>query len=518
MNTKAIIYCRVSSNEQEETGYSLPAQEKLLTEYATRKDLHSIRVFSVAESASGAKQRQVFDEMLTYMKENNITDLLVEKVDRLTRNLKDAVVINEWVDSDETRKIHFVKQNLVIHKNAKSDEKFRWDIEIVLAKKYISNLSEEVRKGQKEKISQGWLPTKPPIGYKTIGEKGKKIHIIDPVNAPFVKKVFEYYASGNHSMKSVIDKLFDDGFRTRAGGRMVKSRVEDLLNETFYYGSIRWNGLLYPGKHEPIITKELFDKVQSVKLSRSTPSKSKHNLTFRKMIECGGCRGTITGEIQKGITYYHCSHYRDCPKKKWATEKIVEEQILAVFDLFKHVTPEEAEDIKQKIKSIHAEEIVYKENAIQALQERYNRLQRRLEMLYEDRLDSKITVGFWETKKQEIDTEQAGISNDLKRIKNQETKYYEIGLNILDLAFNARKVYTNKNRTPEEKRLLISYLFSSMSLFGETLDYKLKEPLVALSKRLKSRIEQKNIFERKKAFTSKVKAPFVSKNDFVLPR
>lgn len=149
------MYCRVSSKEQEETGYSLPAQEKLLKEYAQRKGFTIVKVFSISESASGVKQRQVFHEMIKYAEKNRIPHLLCEKVDRLTRNLKDAIVVSDWLENNEERQLHFVKQNLVLHKDAKSDEKFRWDIEIILAKKYIANLSEEVKKGQKEKIAQG---------------------------------------------------------------------------------------------------------------------------------------------------------------------------------------------------------------------------------------------------------------------------------------------------------------------------------------------------------------------------
>ena len=96
-NNDAVIYCRVSSKEQEDTGYSLPAQEKLLTEYAQRKNLTILKVFSVAESASGAKQRKIFGEMMEYMRKKNIQILLCEKVDRLTRNLKEAVVANDWL-------------------------------------------------------------------------------------------------------------------------------------------------------------------------------------------------------------------------------------------------------------------------------------------------------------------------------------------------------------------------------------------------------------------------------------
>ena len=165
IKTKAVIYCRVSSKEQEETGYSLPSQEKLLKDYAERKGFAVAKTFAIAESANGAKQRKVFDEMIKFAEKNKVTNVLCEKVDRLTRNLKDAVAVNDWIEENPERQIHFVKTNLVIHKGAKSDEKFRWDIEIVLAKKYIANLSEEIRKGQKEKIAQGWLPTKPPLEF-----------------------------------------------------------------------------------------------------------------------------------------------------------------------------------------------------------------------------------------------------------------------------------------------------------------------------------------------------------------
>ena len=294
-NMKCVIYCRVSSKEQEETGYSLPSQEKLLMEYASRKGFEVAKVFSVAESASGAKQRKIFGEMMNYMGKNNIQILLCEKVDRLTRNLKEAVVANDWLEANEERQLHFVKQNLVIHKNAKSDEKFRWDIEIVLAKKFISNLSEEVMKGQKEKIAQGWLPTKPPTGYKTIGEKGHKIHIIDNEVAPLIKKMFELYATGNYSVMGLEDEMYKLGFRSRNKNRILQSRIYELLQDPFYYGRMRWNGEVYPAKHEALISRDLFEKTQTILKRRGKTSLStKHNSLFKSKIFCEGCEGVLS--------------------------------------------------------------------------------------------------------------------------------------------------------------------------------------------------------------------------------
>ncbi len=101
---KTILFARVSSREQEETGYSLPSQEKLLKDYAERKDFKISKKFSISESASGKYQRKSFDEMLDYVKKNDIKIIVCEKVDRLTRNLRDAVLINDWINSSPENK------------------------------------------------------------------------------------------------------------------------------------------------------------------------------------------------------------------------------------------------------------------------------------------------------------------------------------------------------------------------------------------------------------------------------
>lgn len=514
---KAVSYCRVSSREQEETGYSLPSQVKLMEEYAPRKDFEMEKVFAVAESASGSKQRQVFGEMLGYLRDNKINIVLCEKVDRLTRNFKEALVINDWMEEDPDRQIHFVKQGLIIHKNAKSDDKFRWDFEIVLAKKYISNLSEEVKKGQKEKLAQGWLPTKPPIGYKTVGEKGHKIHVIDKETAPFIKRMFELYGSGGYSMKAVIDILHGEGFRTRTGRKMVKSAIESVLNNPFYYGAMEWNNELFTnGAHEPLITKELFEKVKDVRAGKKSPYSSRHQFQFRKMFKCGECNGTITAEIQKGIVYYHCSHYRGCSQKEYTPEKKLEEKLFGVFKFFENITPEEAEEIKLKIKADHAQEIAYKESIIKTITDRYNSFQRRLDNLYNDRLDGRITVAFWEAKNKEIVDEQKATLDQINRLKTEEAKYFEIWLNIIDLARRAREIYDK--RSPEEKRILLTHIFSNLILKDNNVSYTLTSPVQKLSERVQQSLDAEKFFEPKKALRHKTKDSFSHKTTTMLRR
>jgi len=169
---------------------------------------------TLSESAGGHKQRKVFLEMLEYLNKSKIKILVVEKTDRLTRNMRDAVAVNSWIDGDEERQVHFVKENFILQKNSKSNDKFIWGIKVTTAQYYLDNLSEEVKKGQKEKLQQGWLPTTPPYGYKTIGDKGHKIHILDEKMAPLIKEMFNLYATGEYSLQKLTLKMREMGLRS----------------------------------------------------------------------------------------------------------------------------------------------------------------------------------------------------------------------------------------------------------------------------------------------------------------
>lgn len=491
----AVIYARVSSKEQEETGYSLDAQEKLLNEYAANKTFKVVKVFRVSESANGAKRREVFSEMLDMLQKKGIHMLICEKTDRLTRNRRDAVVIDEWVRADESNQVHFVKENFILTKESRANERLIWGIKVEVAQYYTNNLSEEVKKGQKEKIGQGWLPTQPPLGYRTIGEKGHKTHVPDENVAPMIKRMFEYYATGNYSLAALVEKMWHEGLRTRKGKKLVKSRLDDMLNDPFYYGAMRWNGKQYEAKHVRLVSKELFDQVQEMKRRGNAPHFKRHKFAFSKMMKCGECGGSITAEIQKGIVYYHCNHYRACTQKPFTPEKQLENQLMQVFDFFGQITPEEAEEIKNRIKADHSQEIAYKETTHKSLSERYAKLQNRLDVLYNDRLDGSITPETWKKKQQEITSEQTDIRAQMERVKSEEAQYFEIWLNILDLARRAREIYLSPKRTPDQKRKLMSLIFSNLSLKDKKVSYTLVEPVVVLSKRLHERLEAQKSFE-----------------------
>jgi site-specific DNA recombinase len=184
----AVLYCRVSSKEQEKEGFSIPAQEKLLNKYASE---NGFRVLSQYVDVETAKRvgRTGFVEMVTFLRQNpQCRQVIVEKTDRLYRNFKDYVTLDE-INGLE---IHFVKEGTVVSPDSRSSEKFIHGIKVLMAKNYIDNLSEETRKGMTEKAEQGMWPSYAPIGYLNAeGPSGKRVIVPDPDLAPFTNSALQ---------------------------------------------------------------------------------------------------------------------------------------------------------------------------------------------------------------------------------------------------------------------------------------------------------------------------------------
>ena len=203
-NKKVVIYARVSSKEQEKEGFSIPAQLKLLKEYALKNGFQIVEEFSDAETAKKAG-RTNYNRMLEYLKANSdVKIILVEKTDRLYRNFKDYVTLEDY-----DLEVHLVKEGTVISKNSKSHDKFIHGIKVLMAKNYIDNLSEEIKKGLKEGLEEGYWPFNPPYGYKR-GEQ--KSLYIDKAHVLFVQRAFQLFSTGNYSLNRLIDKLFEEGY------------------------------------------------------------------------------------------------------------------------------------------------------------------------------------------------------------------------------------------------------------------------------------------------------------------
>jgi site-specific DNA recombinase len=464
---KAVLFCRVSSKEQEETGYSLPAQEKYLREYAERNKLTVSKVFAVSESASGRVQRKIFNEMIGFIKQEDISVVIVETTDRLTRNFADVPTIDKWILSDEENEIHLAKEGCILNKNSKSHEWFMWRVKVATAEYYVRLLSENVKKGQKEKIAQGWLPTKPPVGYKTIGEKGHKVHVIDEDTMPLVKEMFALYATRNYSLKKLTEIMHKKGLRNANKNKIVKSRIHQYLIDPFYIGKNVWNGIEYQGNHETFIDEDTFKKVQEILRRKGTPKYRKHNHLFQGMFRCGECNGLITWEMHKGLVYGHCNHYRNCSQQVWYREDEIEKLLSMKLSLLQIRNARLAEWIRKALKEGHQDKIAYHTSTLKELTQRQEQFNKRLEKMYEDKLDGKITEAFYNEKAKKYQAELKEITSSLEKHRNANEKYYELGSNLYELSQRATMIYEKANK--EDKRLLINLIFSQLTLKNDMI-------------------------------------------------
>lgn len=475
----ADLFCRVSSKEQELEGYSLPSQEKLLKEYCLQKGFGVGKVFAISESAGGQKQRKLFNEMLKHLEKSNTSVLVVEKTDRLTRNHSDAVEINKWIEKDSNRQVHFVKESFVLHRDSKSNEKLVWNMKVSIAQYYLDNLSEEVKKGQKEKLEQGQLPTRPPLGYRTIGEKGHKIHVPDEKTMHFVLNMFNYYASGNYSIIKLTKQLYSEGLRSINGRRVPKSRIHEYLRNPFYIGINVWNKKQYPATHETFIDRKVFEKVQQMLSGRNTPKYARLEHLFKGYIKCGECAGTITWEEHKGFEYGHCNHYKDCTQEKWVRESEVEQQLLPGFDALQIKNQRLMEWVKKALKTTHKTETEQFSSILEQLNAREQQIKVRLSRLYDDKLDDKVNEEFYNQKFNEYSKERSEIEDQRKRYNTGDKKYYELGSTLYDLAQKAKDIYISADM--EKKRKLIRLVFADMKLNEGALTYAYSKPFQLLA-------------------------------------
>ena len=206
--TKAVILARVSTLKQEKEGLSLKdIQLPELRDYAVKRDFEIVKEFVFSESAD-YKIRKKFNEMLDFVKTNeDIKAIISYRVDRITRNYRDAVKIDE-LRLDYDKEIHFVYDHLVINKDSVGRDMQDWDLKVFLAKQYLNRLKEDAINTAKFKISRNEWPGKAPYGYKNISkEDGTKWIVINEPEAEVVTKMFEWYSTGSYSMLEVRNKV-----------------------------------------------------------------------------------------------------------------------------------------------------------------------------------------------------------------------------------------------------------------------------------------------------------------------
>ncbi len=462
-----VIYARVSTKEQQAEGYSIPAQLKAVRAFCELQGLSPVEEFIEAESA-GKAGRKRFTEMVVFLSANtHIRVVVAHKLDRLYRNFRDQVTLE-----DLGVRARYVVGDIP---DTPQGELLR-DVNLSVAKFYVANLSEEVKKGMDEKVSQGGWPHLAPTGY--LNDKNTRTLVLDPVNAPLVRFAFERYATGEVSLAMLADELFAKGFRSRSGKRMGSSALHTMLKNPIYCGSIRYKGAEYPGSHEPIITRELFEAAaRSFEPNLTGPKVAKHSFALRDYLVCSECGCKITAENQKGHIYYRCTHGKGreaCSQRKYTREELLFQQVEEILATIE-ITPDIVAMLVADSRALDAERRDGGSSEVKRLSQGLMEIDAKASRLLDGYLEGVVPADAYRAKVDELSRERIAFEQRLKTLSNcafDATAQVEA---LANTAASARTRFAEAS-TDGKRKVLSTVLLNAHLGDGDIVSYQLKRP------------------------------------------
>ena len=449
--------------KQGEQGVSLQEQRSTIEQYAARSKLPISRWFEEQETAA-KRGRPVFNEILKLLRSGKAAGLVVHKIDRSARNLRDWADLGELIDSGI--EVHFANESLDMTSRG---GRLAADIQAVVASDYIRNLREEARKGFYGRIKQGFLPMPAPVGYLDVGAGQPKV--IDPVKGPLVRTAFELYSTGRFNLHSLQAEMTSLGLTNRRDNPLYLQNYALVLRNPFYIGLIRLknSGETFPGAHKPLIPKSLFDRVQDVLDGRTKHRQIKHDLPFRKTIRCHRCGYNLIGEVKRNSTYYRC-HTRDCPVKGIRQDAI--NNVLCERLKMLEFSDDERACLPEVLHSWQHNQFESNQSGIAATELQIGQIAARLDRLTDALVDGLLEKNAYEQRRTALVIERRELEERLANLKSGEAAN-EID-KILEFALSAYSLYLSQS--PDEKRELLQIVTSNVSFDGKTLDFSWKFP------------------------------------------
>jgi len=470
---KAIILARVSSKEQEDNN-SIPAQVRRLNEYAVRFGLDIIDTYQLVESSTKAN-RTKFNELIARIKSSKEPIALVtDTVDRLQRSFRDSVVLDN-IRKQGKLELHFMREGLVISKDSNSSEILRWDMGVMFAKSYVTQLSDNVRRSQDQKLLNGEWLSKAPFGYTNI-RRGRDESWIEPDNnADTVRTMFAWYASGAFSMERIRTKLAEE-----FGSRKSLSQVNKILKNSFYYGVMQVKGKAIAHKYVPLINEELFDSAQRIagRFHKQPFKFAGIPYFYRGLIICGTCGCRITPERSKGYIYYHCTQHKGKHGASYIREEELTRQLANGLEAIRP-TEKQYNDVLKALIDSHKDKISYRTRQQTNLKSELTKIEKRFERLHDIYLDGDIEKDQYRLKQEELKQQRDSLNRKLSSLDVATDKYYESAEIVMNLVRDASEIL--KSSKMERKRQIINIVFQNLELHGDQLRWKYKKPFDSMA-------------------------------------
>lgn len=451
-------YVRVSTQRQGQFGTSLTEQRSAIERYAQKFDFTIVKHFEERETAAKLG-RPVFLEMIKELRQGKVSGVIIHKIDRSARNLKDWADLGSLIDAGV--EVHFASESLDLNSRG---GRLSADIQAVVASDYIRNLREETKKGLYGRLKQGIYPFRAVTGYLDTGKGQPKK--IDKIRAPLIRRAFELYSTGNWGLIALADELYERGLRNRQGKKITINGLSTILHNPFYIGLMRIEktGEMFAGRHKSIVSKALFDQVQTVFSGKNVKKTEQHFFLFRRQVSCAKCGNFYIAEKQKGRVYYRC-HTRRCTKGG-VLEEAINNQILKTlkdmklddfeYRYFKTQTAREEQESVSEFETNH-----------RRLQLLRGQIKDRLSKLADAYVDAVFDKETYIEKKNGLLIEDQSIKEKLVNLKQDLSETVKRMDEFLELLNSAYLSY--EWGEPREKLNLVKSVFSNCRIDGKNV-------------------------------------------------
>ena len=412
MGEKYILYARKSTDVEDKQVLSIEAQIVELQKFAADNNLYIVDTIIEKKSAK-IPGRPKFGEMLGRVENGEANGILAWHPDRLARNSIDGGQIVYLLDQTHLQSLKFP----TFWFENTSQGKFMLSIAFGQSKYYVDNLSENTKRGLRQKVRRGEMPGRAPLGY--INDMRTKSIIVDKRIDPLILQAFELYAKGDQRLRDIADFLASKGIKTTGSLPLKKDQIAKMLTNPFYYGHFRYAREVYEGKHTPIVSKKLFDEVQTVFARRKHKRTTKTNTPkpLCGLLRCGSCNMMITGENQTKrqkngnihhYVYYHCTKKRKnasrCPEPH-IRQEVLDNQLSNLLN--KYALPDSWVVTLNKLLADDEQKAEQSTSVfITEAQERIGNLQSKLRRLLDSYLDQDIDQNVYRAKQADLMSEK----------------------------------------------------------------------------------------------------------------
>lgn len=454
---KAVIYLRVSTKEQAEEGYSISAQAEACRRFIAERGWELADEYVDRGESARTADRPQLQAMLGRLSEDPSIDcLVVHKLDRLARNLEDHAAVRAVLRKAGVQ-LHSVTESLEDSASGKLVE----GILASIAEFYSANLSQEIRKGLDQKAAEGGWPARAPFGYRNVrrdgsGRRGESVLEPDQ-QAPLVVWAFERYATGSLSLASLTKALAEKGLRNRLGHPPGTSAIHGMLRNPVYAGVVRWRGVDREGTHAPLVSRELFDKVQSVLDAHSSGGERswKHDHYLKGTLLCAECGARMYYALAKGrFGYFRCigrnTGRTRCSQERYVPAAELEREVEALYEGVR-IPAALRRRLEGVLRTEVAERERYRAEAMEFLGRRLRQLAREREKLLRAYYADAIDVQILKREQARINAEVAEAEAQLATDGEKLTQAKQIIELALDLAKNCARSY--RKARPEVRKM-----------------------------------------------------------------